>query len=60
MNLLAILLFLAAPMRITKNTTLPPNGEYRQAVIIQADSIVLNCNGSSIIGNGLGVGILVE
>ncbi len=60
MNLLVMLLLLAAPMRITKDTTLPPNGQYHQAVIIMADDVTLNCNGSSIIGDGKGVGILIE
>ncbi len=60
MNLLAILLLLAAPMRITKSTTLPPNGEYHQAVVIMTDNVTLDCNGSSFIGDGMGVGILIE
>ncbi len=60
MNLLALLLLLTAPMRITKDTTLPPNGQYHQAVIIAADNITFNCNGSTFIGDGVGVGILVQ
>ena len=60
MKLLAILLALLTPMRISKDTTLPPNGEYRQPIVIMADNITLNCNGSSFIGNGIGVGILVQ
>ncbi|MBI4786599.1 MAG: right-handed parallel beta-helix repeat-containing protein [Chloroflexi bacterium] len=61
MNLLALfLVLLSAPMRITKSTTLPPNGQYRQAVIIAADNITLNCSNSSFIGDGIGVGILIE
>ena len=60
MQLIAIFLLLAAPMRITKSTTLPPFGEYHQAVIVAADNITLNCNGSSFIGEGIGVGILIQ
>lgn len=61
MNLLAIfLVLLSAPMRITKDTTLPPNGQYRQAVIIAADNITLDCKGSTFTGDGTGVGILIE
>ncbi len=60
MNLLAMLLVLTAPLRITKNTTLPPNGEYHQAVIIMADNVTLDCSGSIFVGEGMGVGILIE
>ncbi len=60
MKLLALLFLLAAPMRITKDTTLPPNGEYHQAVIILADNITFDCNGSAFIGDGRGVGILLQ
>lgn len=60
MNLLALFLLLAAPMRITKDTTLPPNGQYRQAVIILADNITFDCNNSTFTGDGTGVGILIQ
>ncbi len=60
MNLLALFLLLTAPMRITKDTTLPPNGQYRQAVIILADNITFDCNNSTFTGDGTGVGILVQ
>lgn len=61
MNLLALfLVLLSAPLRITKNTTLPPNGEYHQAVIIAADNVTLDCRASTFIGAGSGVGILIQ
>src|SRR5512140_3142066 len=61
MNLLALfLVLLSAPMRITKDTTLPPNGQYRQAVLILADNITFDCQGSTFTGDGTGVGILVQ
>ncbi len=60
MKLLALLLLLAAPMRISKSTTLPPNGEYHQPVIITADNVVFDCNGSTFIGEKVGVGILLQ
>ncbi|HEX9077211.1 MAG TPA: right-handed parallel beta-helix repeat-containing protein [Anaerolineae bacterium] len=60
MNLLALFLLLTAPMRITKDTTLPPNGQYRQAVIILADNITFDCNNSTFTGDGTGVGILIQ
>ncbi len=60
MKLLAMLLLITAPMRIYKNTTLPANGQYRQPVIIMADNVVFDCNGSSFIGDKVGVGILVQ
>lgn len=60
MKLLALLLVLALPMRITKDTTLPPNGEYHQAVIIAGNNLTFDCNGSTFIGEGIGVGILIQ
>jgi parallel beta-helix repeat protein len=60
MKLFALLLVLAAPMRITKDTTLPPNGVYRQAVIIAGSNLTFDCSGSTFIGEGIGVGILVQ
>ncbi len=60
MKLLLILLAAITPLRIYKTTTLPPNGEYRQPIVIMADDITLDCNGSVIVGNGIGVGILVQ
>ncbi len=60
MNLLAFFLILASPLRIYDNTTLPPNGEYRQPVIIMADNITFDCNGSTFIGEKRGVGILLQ
>ncbi len=60
MKLLALLFALALPMRITKDTTLPPNGVYHQAVIIAASNVTLDCNGSTFIGDGVGVGILIQ
>jgi parallel beta-helix repeat protein len=60
MRLLAILMLITAPMRIYKNTTLPPNGEYHQPVVIMADNVTLDCNGSTFIGDGTGVGILAQ
>lgn len=60
MKLLALLLLLVAPMRITENKTLPPNGEYHQPVVIMADNVTLDCRGSTFIGDGVGVGILIQ
>ncbi|MDE3088389.1 MAG: right-handed parallel beta-helix repeat-containing protein [Chloroflexota bacterium] len=60
MKLLALLFALALPMRITKDTTLPPNGEYHQAIIIAGNNLTLDCNGSSFVGEGIGVGILIQ
>jgi parallel beta-helix repeat protein len=60
MKLLALFLFLTAPMRIYQDTKLPLNGEFHQPVIIMADNITLDCNGSVFIGDGVGVGILVQ
>lgn len=60
MKLFALLLVLAAPMRITKDTTLPPNGVYHQAVIIAGSNLTFDCNGSAFIGEGIGVGILIQ
>lgn len=60
MNLLAFFLLITAPMRIYQNTTLPPNGEYRQPVYIMADNITLDCNGSAFIGEKVGVGLLIQ
>lgn len=60
MKLLTILLLITTPMRIYKDTTLPPNGEYRQPIVIMADNVTLDCNGSTFIGDGTGVGILVQ
>ena len=60
MNLLALFLLITAPMRIYQNTTLPPNGEYHQPVIIMADNVTLDCNGSTFIGDKVGVGLLLQ
>ncbi len=60
MKLLALFFLLSLPMRITKDTTLPPNGQYHQAVIIAADNVTLNCQGSTFIGENAGVGILAQ
>lgn len=60
MKLLLILLAAITPLRIYRTTTLPPNGEYRQPIVIMADDITLDCNGSVVVGNGIGVGILVQ
>jgi parallel beta-helix repeat protein len=60
MNLLAFFLLITAPMRIYQNTTLPPNGEYHQPVIVMADNVTLDCNGSAFIGDKLGVGLLIQ
>ncbi len=60
MKLLALFLAISMPLQITKNTTLPPNREYRQPVIIAADNITLDCSGSTFIGDGTGVGILIQ
>ena len=60
MKLLALFLLIAAPMRIYKDTTLPPNGVYNQPVVIMADNLTLDCNGSTFIGEGIGVGILIQ
>jgi len=60
MNLLAFFLILTSPLRIYDNTTLPPNGEYHQPVIIMADNITFDCNGSTFIGDKTGVGILLQ
>ncbi|MBI5029640.1 MAG: right-handed parallel beta-helix repeat-containing protein [Chloroflexi bacterium] len=60
MKLLVIMLAILTPMRISKNTTLPPNGTYNQPIVIMADNITLNCNGSAFVGNGIGVGLLVQ
>jgi len=60
MNLLAFFLVLTSPLRIYDNTTLPPNGEYHQPVIIMADNITFDCNGSTFIGDKTGVGILLQ
>lgn len=60
MNLLALFLIITSPLRIFQDTTLPPNGEYHQPVIIMADNLTFNCNGSTFIGNKVGVGILVQ
>ena len=60
MNLLPLFFLLLGPLRIYASTTLPPGGEYRQPVIIMADNITFNCNGSSFIGEKKGVGILLQ
>jgi parallel beta-helix repeat protein len=60
MNLLAFFLVLASPLRIYDNTTLPANGEYHQPVIIMADNITFDCNGSTFLGDKTGVGILLQ
>ncbi|GEM_PF-747424 len=60
MNWIALFLLVTAPMRIYQNTTLPPNGVYRQPVYIMADNITLDCRGSSFIGNKIGVGLLIQ
>ena len=60
MKLLALFLLIAAPMRIYKDTTLPSGGTYRQSVVIMADNVTLNCNNSVFIGDGVGVGIIVQ
>ena len=60
MNLLVFFLLITAPMRIYQNTTLPPNGEYHQPVIIMADNVTLDCNGSAFIGDKVGVGLLIQ
>src|SRR5450759_960923 len=60
MKLLALLLVLGLPMRITKDTTLPPNGQYHQAVIIAGSNLTFDCNGSTFTGDGIGVGILIQ
>ncbi len=60
MHLLALFLLITAPMRIYNDTTLPPNGEYHQAVVIMADNVTLDCNGSTFIGDRIGVGILIQ
>ena len=60
MNWIAFFLLVTAPMRIYQNTTLPPNGEYRQPVYIMADNVTLDCNGSAFIGDKVGVGLLIQ
>ncbi len=60
MKLLPLLLLAILPLRIYKNTTLPPNGEYRQPVVIMADNLTFDCNGSTFVGSGIGVGILAQ
>jgi parallel beta-helix repeat protein len=60
MKLLLILLAAITPMRIYKDTTLPANGQYQQPVVIMADNITLDCNGSTFTGTGVGVGILAQ
>ncbi len=60
MKLLALLFVLTAPMRIYKNTTLSPNTEYHQTAIIMADNVTLDCNNSAFVGDGIGVGILIQ
>jgi parallel beta-helix repeat protein len=60
MNLLPLFFLITSPLRIYDNTTLPPNGEYHQPVIIMADNIVFDCSGSSFIGDKTGVGILIQ
>jgi len=60
MKSLALFLLLTLPMRIYESTVLPPNGEYRQPAIIMADNLTFDCNGSTFIGNGVGVGILIQ
>lgn len=60
MNLLALFLIITSPLRIFQSTTLPPNGEYHQPVIIMADNLTFDCNGSTFIGGKVGVGILIQ
>lgn len=60
MKLLALFFLIAAPLRIYKDTTLPPNGQYNQPIVIMADNVTLDCNGSTFVGNGSGVGILIQ
>jgi parallel beta-helix repeat protein len=60
MKLFALLLVLSLPMRITKTTTLPPNGQYHQAVVIDGSNLTFDCNGSTFTGEGIGVGILMQ
>lgn len=60
MKLLFILLAAITPMRIYQSTTLPPNREYRQPVVIMADNLTFDCNGSTFLGEKIGVGILMQ
>ncbi len=60
MKLLALFLLATLPLQVNQNTKLPPNGEYHRQVIITADKIVFDCNGSTFIGDGTGVGILIQ
>lgn len=60
MNLIPLFLLLTGPLRIYDNTTLPPNGEYHQGVIVMGDNITFDCNGSTFIGDKTGVGILLQ
>lgn len=60
MNVLALFLIITSPLRIYQDTTLPPNGEYHQPVIIMGDDLTFDCNGSTFIGNKVGVGILIQ
>ena len=60
MTWLAFFLLVSAPMRIYQSTTLPPNGEYHQPVIILADNLTFDCNGSAFIGEKVGVGLLIQ
>lgn len=60
MKLLAMFLLLTMPMRIYKDTTLAPNGEYHQPIIIMADNVTLDCRNSVFIGDTIGVGILLQ
>lgn len=60
MNLLALFLIITSPLRIYQNTTLPPNGEYHQPVIIMGDNLTFDCNGSTFIGSKIGVGVLIQ
>ncbi len=60
MKLLALFLVIALPWRITTHMSLPPNGEYQRPVVIDADHVTLDCKGSSLVGDGFGVGILIQ
>lgn len=60
MKLLALFLVFSLPWRITQSTTLPPNAEYHQSVVIDSDNVTFDCKGSTFIGDGIGVGILAQ
>jgi parallel beta-helix repeat protein len=60
MKLFALLLLAVIPLRVNADTKLPPNQIYHQPIVITADNLTLDCNGSTFLGDGIGVGLLIQ